>query len=120
MRLHDAKLSTKMYQIHISATMKWLTMIVVAGKQFFEEVGIHIRQHALRANHLVPVTLSTVSYFSALTENMSSAAISNHHTDIICCLLSCLLVLPTIHASINDTDTRVMYVSFRDLFSLVV
>lgn len=34
-KLHDAKLSTKMYQIHISATMKWLTMIVVAGKQFF-------------------------------------------------------------------------------------
>lgn len=73
-KLHDTKLSTKMYQIHISATMKWLTMIVVAGKQFFEEVGIHFRQHALRANHLVAVTLSTVFYFSALTENMSSAA----------------------------------------------
>lgn len=41
MKLHDAKLSTKKYQIHISATMKWLTMIVVAGKQFFEEVGIY-------------------------------------------------------------------------------
>ena len=40
MKLHDAKLRTKKYQIHISATMKWLTMIVVAGKQFFEEVGI--------------------------------------------------------------------------------
>lgn len=71
--------------------MKWLTMIVVAGKQFFEEVGIHFRQHALRANHLVPVTLSTVSYFSALTENMSSAALSNLYTNIICCPLSCLL-----------------------------
>lgn len=72
---------------------------------------------------MVPVTLSTVSYFSALTENMSSAALPNHHTDIICCLLSCLLddiVLPVNHASINDADTRVMYVSFRDLFSSVM
>lgn len=117
-KLHDTKLSTKMYQIHISATMKWLKMIVVAGKQFFEEVGIHFRQHALRANHLVAVTLSTVSYFSALTENKSSAAaLSNHHTDIICCPLSYLLVntvLSTNHSSINHTDIRVMYVSFRD------
>ncbi len=129
MKLHDAKLGTKMYQIHISATMKWLTMIVVAGKQFFEEVGIHFRQHALRANHLVPVTLSTVSYFSALTENMSSAALSNLYTDIICCPLSCLLdnmysteTDITYHSCIhqNDTDTRVMYVSFRDLFSSVM
>lgn len=80
MKLHDAKLSTKKYQIHISATMKWLTMIVVAGNQFFRGGWDPLRQHALRANHLVTVTLITVSYFSALTLHLKTCLAPHFQT----------------------------------------
>lgn len=119
MKLHDAKLSSKKYQIHISATTKWLTMIEVAGKQFLEGGWDPFRQHVLSANHLLPVTLSKVSYFSALTLYLKTC-LPPHFQTIICCPLLDSKLLSIILASINDTDTRIMYVSFRDCFSSVV